>query len=228
MRCAVAVGRSEEVALLVKNARKGFGRRGLPFFDGGPALVLALGNVIGNSPVPDSEVSFFKGVAASFPQRPLSVLVGVSVLRAVEDEYTPTWGEFLLRTPRYLLEVGELKAGEPQEFSVQGGETLTLSAQHHTSEEGIQSERHLFVYQIRGELRTKRPEERLPAGSNILLFAVSKYIPASLQCGLRQHDFDVLYKPDYHQIVEQGSETREYAVLAVFTGLPPVIAEPAP
>jgi hypothetical protein len=73
-----------------------------------PVVASFLGNCLGND-APDREAIIFQSVAKAFPSnRPLAILVGVSVMRTVNgqpepDVYTRSVDDFLLQTPHHLL-----------------------------------------------------------------------------------------------------------------------------
>lgn len=74
-----------------------------------PVMASFLGNCMGND-VPDRENTIFSAAAKAFPDnRPLAILVGVSVMRKtpegvpIPDVYTRAVDEFLLKTPHHLL-----------------------------------------------------------------------------------------------------------------------------
>jgi hypothetical protein len=67
-----------------------------------PTLVTYLGNNLGNDPDPDT-TKLFRGLRDAIPNRPLEVLVGVSVKRNQPDKYGDSWYQFLLETPHHLL-----------------------------------------------------------------------------------------------------------------------------
>jgi hypothetical protein len=70
-------------------------------------LVTYLGNCLGNC-YQDQETEIFSIIHSTFQNRPLEFLVGVSVMRPTPDEYTRNWDDFLLQTPKHLLDTNKL------------------------------------------------------------------------------------------------------------------------
>lgn len=194
-------------------------------------LVTYLGNCLGNN-YQDQETEFFSIVHSIFQNRPLEFLVGVSVMRSTADIYKRNWDDFLLQTPKHLLETKKLlKSGKPlssnelNEFNLQKNNNNNrcppVIPETYTARHQITGQIYRFYYQLAFDLKIATefsPEIRaLPKDSLILLYNIIKYNMASLvkgieKCGL----FKVRYDKNYHQLVDTFNGTREYAVFSAF------------
>jgi len=194
-------------------------------------LITYLGNCLGNY-YQDQETEIFSIVHSIFQNRPLEFLVGVSVMREKPDEYTRTWDDFLLQTPRHLLETNKLlessRASDSKcltEFNLpKNGDNNRCPSvvpelyivRHH-----IEGQIYRFYYKLEYDLHLTfdlnnklRP---LPKGTLILLYNIVKYNMKTLvngieTCGL----FKLKYDPKYHQMIDTPNGIREYAVFSAY------------
>lgn len=195
-------------------------------------LVTYFGNCLGNN-YQDQETEFFSMVHSIFPNRPLEILVGVSVMRATPDEYIRNWDDFLLQAPRHLLETKKLLESSREANSQELSE-FTLPQDNSKSDRcpAVKPEKYIVRHQIEGQIyrfyyklafdldlakdlnQTPRP---LPKGTLILLHSIIKYNIETLvrgieMCGL----FKVKYDPKYHQVVDTSNGKREYTVFSAY------------
>jgi Histidine-specific methyltransferase, SAM-dependent len=200
-----------------------------------PALVTYLGNCLGNDE-PDRESRLFSTVYGSLPNRPLELLVGVSVMRDIPDDYGRTWDGFMLLTPHHLLETKELHSSrpgdskEPPEF--------TLPKEHeefaHSKEERcprvvpepylvsykIEGQRYRFYYRLAFDLAlgagAASRQIQKPNGSLLTLYNIINYKMTTLVEGIKQGRLfrKVAYDPDYHERVATSNGVHEYAVFS--------------
>ena len=194
-------------------------------------LITYLGNCLGNH-YQDQETEIFSIVHSVFQNRPLDFLVGVSVKRQTPDEYKRNWDDFLLQTPKHLLETNQLfqssRTNDDKrlpEFSLpEDGDTdrcPSVKPEPYLVQHGISGQIYRFYYRLSFNLsliaNNKAIQKQLPSGSLILLYSIIKYDLDSLvegikACGL----FDVQYDNMYHQIVSTPNGCREYAVFSAF------------
>lgn len=194
-------------------------------------LVTYFGNCLGNN-YQDQETEFFSMVYSIFQNRPLEVLVGVSVMRDTSDKYIRNWDDFLLQAPKHLLETKKLLKSHRKESSQEIPEfTLNQNANKNNRCPVVKPEPYFVRHQIKGQIyrfyyklafdldlaeNLDRPST-LPKGSLILLHSITKYNMKTLvegikRCGL----FKVEYLSNYHQVVETPNGKREYAVFSAF------------
>lgn len=194
-------------------------------------LVTYLGNCLGNC-YQDQETEIFSIIHSTFQNRPLEFLVGVSVMRSKPDEYTRDWDDFLLQTPKHLLETNKLleSSREPNsreltEFNlpITGNNVRCPSVipESYIVRHRIEGQIYRFYYKLEYDLNLSfelnkglRP---LPKGTLILLYNIVKYDIKTLvngieACGL----FKIKYDSNYHQIVDTPNGMREYAVFSAF------------
>lgn len=194
-------------------------------------FVTYLGNCLGNY-YQDQETDVFSIMYSSFQNRPIEFLVGVSVMRKHPDEYKRNWDDFLLQTPKHLLETNKLiqssrkeqSLGLP-EFSLPlNGETdrcPSVEPETYKVRHGIEGQIYRFYYKLEYDLNLSPSLNKgikyLPAGSLILLYNIVKYNIKTLvngieTCGL----FKIAYDENYHQIVDTPNGEREYAVFSAY------------
>ena len=218
----------------IKRVRNEFNERGLIKSDQSflPSscglLVTYLGNCLGNN-FQDMESEIFSIVHSSFKNRPLEFLVGVSANRNVPEEYKRTWDEFLLQTPKHLLQTKKLLHSEwtsdntePAEFEVPNEFYLKsrcpqVTPEPYLARHKIEGQIYRFYYELAYDLQlsdTLDNETRaLPKGTLILLYNIIKYNMQSLvdgieKCGL----FKIKYDDNYKHIMDTANGIREYAV----------------
>lgn len=194
-------------------------------------LVTYLGNCLGNY-YQDQETEIFSIIYSTFQNRPLEFLVGVSVMRSTPDEYKRNWDDFLLQTPKHLLEINKLlessRADDSKslpEFDLpkvgDSNRCPSVIPETYIVRHRIEGQIYRFYYKLEYDLNLKfdlnkglRP---LPKGTLILLYNIVKYNMKTLingieACGL----FKVKYDPKYHQIIDTPNGVREYAVFSGF------------
>ncbi len=193
-------------------------------------LVTYLGNCLGNN-YQDQETEFFSMVQSIFQNRPLEILTGVSVMRAIHDEYIRNWDDFLLQTPRHLMHTRGLlessrneNSTEPSEFMLpadQNNRCPPIKPETYIVRHGIKGQIYRFYYKLAFDLdiakslhQTSRP---LPKGTLILLHSIIKYDMQTLVRGIEASGlFKVKYDPSYHQVVNTSNGTREYAIFSAY------------
>lgn len=194
-------------------------------------LVTYFGNCLGNN-YQDQETEFFSMIQNIFLNRPLEILVGVSVMRGTPDEYVRNWDDFLLQTPRHLLETKRLLKSLRDPSSADLPE-FTLPQDQNKNERcpAVKPEPYIVRHQIKGQiyrfyyklafdlaLNTENPISRpLPKGTLILLHSIIKYNITTLVSGIRKSGvFNIQYDPNYHQVVDTLNGKREYAVFSAY------------
>lgn len=207
---------------------------GNTFLNQMPILCTYFGNCLGN--FENHEWDFFRSVTDAFSDNPLSILVGVSLLRRkgerpngqpIEENYT--LDSFLLETPRHLmydlkLLYSEDKKGKPIKLNAnlefQGAGKQPIPSHPYDTADGIRGSVYRFYYELMHDLVTWDGKQRLPSGSKLLLYSIVKYDLTSLQTFLETRGFRVSAPPDayhIHRIVD-GDEEFRYAVFAANFG----------
>ncbi len=194
-------------------------------------LVTYFGNCLGNY-YQDQETEIFSIIYSAFQNRPLEFLVGVSVMRATPDEYKRNWDDFLLQTPKHLLETNKLleSSRSPEstflpEFDLpETGDSdrcPSVVPESYIVRHRIEGQIYRFYYKLEYDLNLafglNKGLRPLPKGSLILLYNIVKYNIKTLvngieTCGL----FKVKYDPQYHQMIDTPNGMREYAVFSAF------------
>lgn len=194
-------------------------------------LVTYFGNCLGNN-YQDQETEFFSMIHSIFQNRPLEVLAGVSVMQSLPDEYIRNWDDFLLQTPRHLLETRSLLESSRDVDSEELPEFMLPHNNANNRCPSVKPEPYIVRHQIEGQIyrfyyklsfdldlaksldQVSRP---LPKGTLILLHSIIKYNMKTLvngieTCGL----FKVKYDPSYHQVVDTPNGKREYAIFSAY------------
>lgn len=194
-------------------------------------LVTYLGNFLGNY-YQDQETEIFSIINSTFQNRPLEFLVGVSVMRPTPDEYTRNWDDFLLQTPKHLLENNKLlessRASDSTnlpEFNLPpAGDNKrcpSVVPESYIVRHRIEGQIYRFYYKLEYDLNLafdlNKGLRPLPKGTLILLYNIVKYNMKTLvngieTCGL----FKIKYDHQYHQMVDTPNGMREYAVFSAF------------
>jgi Histidine-specific methyltransferase, SAM-dependent len=194
-------------------------------------LVTYLGNCLGNC-LQDQEIEFFSLIRSVFSNSNIEVLVGVSVMRKNPDEYKENWDEFLLQTPKYLLENNNFlqssryveNQGTP-EFNLAGTNGIDrcppVIPEIYTARHGISGEIYRFYYKLAYDLFLNelidKGQKHLPAGSLIMLYNIVKYKIKTLIDGIKASGlFNIEYDQNYHQIINTPNGEREYAVFSAY------------
>ncbi|HXD31829.1 MAG TPA: hypothetical protein VN643_11975 [Pyrinomonadaceae bacterium] len=199
-----------------------------------PIVATFLGNCLGNDSS-DREMVIFDAVSAAFPDnRPLAILVGVSVVRSEPDDYARTWDKFLLQTPHHLLKNLEiLRSGKPSdsievdEFTLPtetGSDSIAclerrtpkVKPKPYNTRHGIEGQIYRFYYNLDFDLTMPSCGLRLPAKSEIVLYSIIKYDMETLVRGIEKRRFTVRHNPNYHSIVDTENGKREYAVFVAY------------
>ena len=222
----------------VEKARQEFKRRGtidsnLDFLPLDCSLVVTyFGNCLGNN-YQDQETEFFSMVQSIFQNRPLEVLVGVSVMRSTPDEYIRNWDDFLLQTPRHLLETKKLlessreaDSSELPEFTLPSDDSKTsrcpaIKPEQYIVRHQIEGQIYRFYYKLAFDLDLNKSlglvSRPLPKGTLILLHSIIKYSIRTLVNGIEASGlFKVKYDSNYHQVVDTPNGKREYAVFSAY------------
>ncbi|OGT38921.1 MAG: hypothetical protein A3F12_01945 [Gammaproteobacteria bacterium RIFCSPHIGHO2_12_FULL_38_14] len=195
-------------------------------------LVTYLGNCLGNN-YQDQETELFSIIHSAFQNRPLEFLVGVSVMRTIPDEYKRNWDDFLLQTPKHLLETKKLLESSQSidnhaipEFNLPetGDDDCCppVIPESYIVRHQIEGKIYRFYYRLKYDLKLSsnlcadlRP---LPTGTLILLYNIIKYNMEKLVNGLEKCGlFKIKYDKNYHQIVDTPNGKREYAVFVAYS-----------
>lgn len=196
-------------------------------------LITYFGNCLGNDGNNAPEAGFFSMVHSIFPNRPLEILVGVSVMRSQPDEYKRNWDDFLLQTPKYLLETTKLFESSKEDHSSALPEfTLSNSkedstrcppvvAEPYVARHQIEGQIYRFYYKLAFDLKLNeylgQEFRQLPKGTLILLYNIIKYNMHTLVLGIEKIGlFKVKYDPHYHQVIKTANGEREYAVFSAY------------
>ena len=195
-------------------------------------LVTNFGNCLGNYHQ-DEEAEFFSMIHSIFENRPLEILIGVSVMRSTPDEYIRIWDDFLLQTPRHLLETKKLLKSSR---SIDSDELAEFTLKQDRSQDDrcppVVPEQYIVRHQIEGQIyrfhyrlafdlelanATQQTLRKLPKGTLILLFNIIKYNMQTLVDGIKKGGiFNIAYDKDYHQVVDTSNGKREYAVFSAY------------
>ncbi len=141
------------------------------------------------------------------------------------DEYKRDWDEFLVSTPRHLLQ-GHLMFSDrppdcktPPEFvlneSIKRERCPDVSPEFYRAS-NIEVQRYKFDYRLAFSLAfgSKESSTRIsqPKGSRLTLYNITKYNVPTLVEGIKQAGVfrNVAYVPDYHQPVSTENGVREY------------------
>ena len=226
----------------VNDARREFIRRkvlpgGSEFLPAvSPALVTYLGNCLGNDEQ-GRELRVFSTVYGSLANRPLELLVGVSVMRDIPDDQRRTWDGFLLLTPHHLLEMKDLlyssrpsDSKEPPEFTlpkeheefdrIKAERCPQVVPEPYLVSYEIEGQRYRFDYRLAFDLAlgagAASRQFQKPKGSLLTLYNIITYKMTTLVEGIKKgRQFrNVAYDPNYHARVITPNGVREYAVLS--------------
>lgn len=194
-------------------------------------FVTYLGNCLGNC-YQDQETEIFSIIYSAFSNRPIEFLVGVSVMRNIPDEYKRNWDDFLLQTPKHLLETNKLLVSSRPancdslpEFSLptngSNNRCPSVVPENYTVRHGIRGQIYRFYYKLEFNLSLAHSLNKglkyLPSGSLILLYNIVKYNIKTLVDGIKMCGlFNVSYDEKYHQIVDTPNGEREYAVFSAY------------
>jgi hypothetical protein len=196
-------------------------------------LVTYFGNCLGNDGNNAPEVGFFSMIHSIFPNRPIEILVGVSVMRSQPDEYKRNWDDFLLQTPKHLLQTSKLFESSREEGSNELSEfTLPhkkddnvrcppVIPEPYLARHQIEGQIYRFYYKLAFDLKLNKclsqEFRQLPKGTLILLYNIIKYNMRALVSGIEKIGlFKVKYDPNYHQLVKTTNGEREYAVFSAY------------
>lgn len=189
------------------------------------------GNCLGNY-YQDQETEIFSIIYSTFSNRPLEFLVGVSVMRTTPDEYRRNWDDFLLQTPKNLLENNKLLESDRvhgdnclPEFNLpKAGDSErcpSVVPEAYIVRHGIRGQIYRFYYKLSYDLKLASNIDKnsryLPKGTLILLYNIVKYDISSLVSGIETCGlFKVKYDKKYHQMVDTPNGMREYAVFSAY------------
>ena len=229
----------DEVRAKFSGRAKGTIPRGGKFFDESwPVLVTYLGNCLGNEQF--NEHRIFSSVYSSLLHRPLEFLVGVSIMHGEKESYKRIWDDFLLQTPRHLLDANllishqtpESKAlrefelaeeGMPRFGDINNRRCPEVVPRDYQPFDGIRGQVYSFEYRLEFDLSTAIEGVKRPATSLVTLYDIIKYDLKSLANGIRRRGiFEVEFidegeSPDYAAlIVETENGKRKYQVFSAF------------
>ncbi|TAK77679.1 MAG: hypothetical protein EPO11_02345 [Gammaproteobacteria bacterium] len=226
----------------VKRVENEFKNRGLlkpnnNFFPSSCGMLITyFGNCLGNNRhnSQDQETEFFSTLYSIFQNRPLEVLVGVSVAQPILEDYKRNWDDFLLQTPKHLMEMKLLKStkltdNELPEFIlpenyIENNRCPSVVPEPYIVRHQIEGQIYRFYYKLAFDLElyqiTEQISRPLPKGTLILLYSIIKYNMQTLangieKCGL----FKIKYDNSYHHIVDTLNGKREYAVFSAYLEL---------
>jgi len=194
-------------------------------------LVTYFGNCLGNH-YQDQEIEVFSIIQSAFENRPLEFLVGVSVMRSSPDQYKRNWDDFLLLTPKHLMESkGLLESSRPDgasslpEFSLPDNDESndrcpSVEPELYTAQHGIKGHIYRFYYKLEHDLKlisSSAGTSYLPAGSLVLLYNIIKYDMRSLVNGITKSGvYSVRYDENHHKLIDTSNGVREYAVFCAY------------
>lgn len=208
---------------------------GKDYLRGTPLLFTYFGNCLGN--YENHEWDFFRSITDAFPGVPLSILVGVSLLRRKGDKLTSppieekyyTLESFYLETPRHLMydlrllfsqsEGGKrIPMNHSMEFKNEG--KIPIPSKPYDTTDGISGNVYRFYYELCHDLVTWDEKQRLRAGSKLLLYSIVKYDLVSLKNFLETRGFKVSSPPSHYHIqrILDGKEDYRYAVFSASIG----------
>ncbi|MCB9953565.1 MAG: hypothetical protein H6824_21525, partial [Planctomycetaceae bacterium] len=245
IRCTGVCGDYSELDSVIDRARSIASQKGCtdfaPHFS--PAAITLFGNVLGNSP--GDECNLIRQIRSSVRNRPLAIAIGISTPNP-DESYTDESFEFFAATPRQVLKhhgtpaesgmnTWSLQSSVPDEFHIpfdpsSPSRLLTsgkrISLQHVTdyastdrSGAKLAGELFNFKYLLQGDLtfRDDRIAETAVAGTEILLYSVTKLELESLQELLERIGFDTIsYGPVDIQL-DAKSQTRKYGIVIAVT-----------
>jgi hypothetical protein len=231
--CAGVVGDVfEDLTKSLCMARAEFKRRGVIareeefLADDSLLLMTYLGNCLGNNSAA-CEKKMFSIITEALTSHssPLVMIVGVSVMRAEPDHYSPTFSAFLLEIPRYLHKDLEIFRSNkprndtsPEEFVIQictdQCERLPAVAPKSYASNGIEGQIYNFDYRLAFDLEMPSLGLTVPANTTISLYTVTKFRPETLAKSLENDGFTAIYDPSYHRCIQTEFGIREYAVFA--------------
>ena len=197
-----------------------------------PLFVTYLGNCLGNN-FPDQEPDLFFIIRSAFQHRPIEVLLSVSVMRTIQDEYTRDWDDFLMQTPKHLLETKKLLTSlQPKDnkdlpefvFSEDPGDKrsyLSVSSEPYVAKHGIKGKIYRFYYKLKFDLMLAetlgKNLQPLREGTSILLYNIIKYEMQSLIQGIEMGtSFKIKYDDTYHIIIDTDHGKREIAAFCAY------------
>lgn len=196
-------------------------------------LVTFFGNCLGNDGNNAPEAGFFSMIHSIFPNRPIEILVGVSVMRSYPDHYQRNWDDLLLQIPRHLLHTSKLFESSKEEnknhlpeFELNkkkdnSGRCPAVIPEQYLSRHQIEGQIYRFYYKLAFDLKLTQYSSNefryLPCGTLILLYNIIKYNMKTLVSGIEKIGlFKVKYNPNYHQLVKTENGEREYAVFSAY------------
>jgi len=193
-------------------------------------LVTYFGNCLGNHP--GQEMEFFSSIKSSFRNRPLEILLGVSIIGKQPDKYERSFDDFLLEMPRYLLDVAKIF-----ESSIENNNDLPefVLSQNNTSQKrypeikpepyivhhGIKGDIYRFYYKLDFDLNMSESFDKncpfIKKGTSILLINIIKYNIASLVEGISKGmQFSVDYNKKNNIYLKDATKERDYTVLSAY------------
>lgn len=194
-------------------------------------IITYLGNCLGNN-YQDQETEIFSIIHSIFQNRPLDILIGVSVMRSTPDKYKRNWDDFLLQTPRHLLETKKLLVSSKSDKDYLT-EFLLSKKNNDNRCPPVLPETYIVRHQIEGQIyrfyytlsfdlklieSLNKKTRPLPAGTLILLYSIIKYKMEKLVDGIKRCGlFNIEYDSEYHQVVDTANGIREYAVFTAYS-----------
>lgn len=195
-------------------------------------LVTYLGNCLGNN-VHDQETEIFSKIHSVLKHRPLDFLVGFSCMRPTPDVYKRTWDDFLLQTPKHLLETTKfLTSSRPDDSDELPEFRLSQNPDENNRCPAVEPEPYLARHQIKGQIyrfyyklafdlslakSINKNLQSLPKGTMILLYNIIKYDMESLVAGIEKCGlFKIECDYNYRQILDSSNGIREYAVISAY------------
>ena len=156
----------------------------------------------------------------------------VSEMRPTSDEYKRNWDDFLLQTPKHLLETNKLLESSKAlndtrlpEFNLpetgDSNRCPSVVPESYIVRHGIAGQIYRFYYKLDYDLHLASSLNQglrpLSKGTLILLYNIVKYNMKTLVNGIEASGpFKINYNPSYHQMIDTPNGMREYAVFSAF------------
>lgn len=197
---------------------------------GSGMLITYFGNCLGNYPA--QEIEFFSSIKSSFRNRPLEVLIGVSIIGKTPDKYERSFDDFLLEMPRYLIDIAKIfessieNSNDLPEF-VLSNDTLhqerypEINPDPYNAHHGIRGDIYRFYYKLDFDLKmTETFDKNCPSlkkGTSILLINIIKYDIISLIDGIMKGmQFNVEYSKKNNFFLKDASKERDYTIFSAY------------
>lgn len=200
-----------------------------------PTIATCFGNTIGNDDPMHEDLILTQLLEHFAASDYVTLVLGVSLRRtqgrkltAERDQYSAKFYEFLLQTPQHLLhDLQILSSSDPtREFTIPADlrhyptidarlndEWITM--QPYNGEHGLTGDRYSFYYPLQTDIwLAGQPKDRVPAGTRLMLYSVTKYDFETLKQFYQTLGMQVVDQPP--MVVDAaGNNPRMYAVMAL-------------